>query len=89
VVIRPVSNPTKPPSPIPVSSAVIIGLRMHDIRGRAINWSWDYGPENMWEAEFQFRLDVAQEKGDEAVRIFLKRIIDHARKGRYILTALR
>lgn len=55
----------------------------------ALNWSWNYGPENMWETEFQFRLGIAQDKGDDALDRFFKKMLEHARRGRYILKNLR
>ena len=42
----------------------------------------------MWEADFQFQLGIAWEKGDKAILTFLKHIIDLVKKGRYILRAL-
>lgn len=72
-----------------MSSAAKVAFRLRHIRERNLNWGWNYGPENMWEAEFQLRLGEAQQKGDDAILKFLTSIVSHARKGRYILKALR
>lgn len=87
VVSKPAPNPSSPPPSPPPAVKVAYHLREH--RLARLNWSWNYGPENLWEAEFQFRLEVAHSKGEQSVDKFFKRIVEHARRGRYILKSLR
>lgn len=78
-----------PPTPPPPPPAFAVAYRLRELRLARLNWSWNYGPENLWETEFEFRLGVAQSKGEHGLNTFLKKIVEHARRGRYILKSIR
>ena len=75
-----VSEPTPDLPP-----AVVVAYHLCELRLARLNWSWNYGPKNLWEAKFEFRLGVAQSKSKHGFDTFFKKIVGHARQGRYIL----
>ena len=85
VVSRPV--PDRPPLPSP-PPAFVIAYWLHELQLAKLNWTWNYGPENLWKAEFEFCLEVAQSKGKQQLDKFFRRIIEHAIRRWYILKKL-
>ena len=81
VVSEPAPDLPSPPPP----PAIAVAYRLRELRLARLNWSWNYGPENLWEAEFEFRLGVVQSKSEHRFDTFFKKIVEHARRGRYIL----
>ena len=80
-----VSEPAPDLPPAPPPPAVTVAYCLHELQLARLNWSWNYGPENLWEAKFEFRLGVAQSKSQHGFDTFFKKIVGHARRGRYIL----
>lgn len=64
-----------------------IHARTQDIRTRMILWSWNWGPENMWDVEFQRKLKKAREENN--VDAFFEDLSRHTRKGRELLQMLK
>ena len=75
-----VSKPTPDlPSPPPPLPAIAVAYHLCELQLARLNWSWDYRPENLWEAEFKFRLGVAKSKSECGVDAFFKKIVEHTR----------
>ena len=83
-----ISRPAPDGPPLPSPPAFVIAYWICELWLAKLNWTWNYGPENLWEAEFEFCLGVAQSKGKQWLDTFFKRIAEHTRRGWYILKKL-
>jgi hypothetical protein len=81
------SDPT--PSLDPESPDDSIAVRIRHIRLRYLNWSYNWGPANLWESEFDRLLQEARNISTVDVDQFFEELSLHARKGWQILTDLR
>jgi hypothetical protein len=64
-----------------------IAIRVRNIRYRYLNWSYNWGPANLWEVEFCRMLQDA--RAAQEVDEFFEELEEHTRKGRNILKELR
>jgi hypothetical protein len=53
-----------------------------------LNWQYDWGPENLWDLEFNSQLSIVWDDGQDAVDIFFRNCETHTIEGREILRDL-
>jgi hypothetical protein len=66
-----------------------IAYNLQRLRINIVNWQYDWGPENLWDLEFNSQLSVVQEDGQDAVDKFFRNCESHAMEGREILRDLK
>lgn len=66
-----------------------IAVRIRNVRFRYLNWTYNWGPENLWESKFDELLREARKISQVDVDELFEAFDKHARRGRDILTELR
>ena len=81
--------PDPTPSLDPENPDDSIAARIRNIRFRYLNWTYNWGPANLWEGEFDKLLRQARRISLVDVDEFFEELREHAQRGRDILKELR
>jgi hypothetical protein len=85
----PPTLPDPTPSLDPECPDESIAVRIRNIRLRYLNWTYNWGPANLWEREFNKLMEEARKISQVEVDEFFEELDEHTRKGRDILKELR
>src|SRR5882724_1169747 len=66
-----------------------ISHTLHNLRFQYINWTYNLGPENLWEMKFGEILENATYESQVAVDELFIQLAEHAHQGRNILTEVK
>jgi hypothetical protein len=79
--------PDPTPSLNPERRDASIAVRIRNVRFRYLNWTYNWGPANLWESQFNKMLQHAREASE--VDEFFDELDEHTANGRDILKELR
>ena len=60
-----------------------------ELRLAVVNWTFDWGAENLWDRRFNHELATARNQGCHAINTFFEKCDQHAKEGRDILRDLK
>jgi len=80
----PLDSGHEQPEPDETISNAIRRLRL-----QYTNWTYNLGPENLWEMRFNELLDNATRESQVAIDELFIQLVEHTREGRDILTAVK
>ena len=60
-----------------------------ELRLAVVNWTFDWGAENLWDRRFNHELATARNQGRHAINTFFEKCDQHAKEGRDILRDLK
>jgi len=66
-----------------------VAYNLQRLRIDIVNWQYSWGPENLWDLEFNNQLSVSRENGQDAVDAFFRNCEAHTMEGREILRDLK